>query len=74
MPLMPEDSLEDPELGFGDEEELQAEPMAPVVHDTNIAFDDEPRMRDIISMPLALSNSMHRPHATIVVIRNQALE
>lgn len=39
---MPEDSLEDPELGFGDEEELQAEPMAPVVHDTNIAFDDEP--------------------------------
>ncbi|MCA8937068.1 MAG: hypothetical protein KDB68_12790 [Planctomycetes bacterium] len=41
-PLMPEDSLDDPELGFDDGEELQAEPMEPVVHDVTIDSDDEP--------------------------------
>lgn len=39
-PLMPEDSLEDPELGFG-EEELVAEPMALPVHDVTIEEDPD---------------------------------
>ena len=38
-PLMPEDSLDDPELGFGDEQELTLEPP---VHDVNISLDTEP--------------------------------
>lgn len=36
---MPEDSLDDPELGFGDEEEMSLEPA---VHDVEISADDEP--------------------------------
>lgn len=38
-PLMPEDSLDDPELGFGDEEEISLEPA---VHDVEGSPDPEP--------------------------------
>ena len=37
-PLMPEDSLDDPELGFGDEQELSLEPQ---VHDVTINVEPE---------------------------------
>ena len=45
-PLMPEDSLEDPELGFGDEQELTLEPQ---VHDVTINVESEPEESEDLS-------------------------
>ncbi|MCB9895784.1 MAG: hypothetical protein H6839_15160 [Planctomycetes bacterium] len=57
-PLMPEDSLDDPELGFGDEQELTLEPQ---VHDVTINVEPEPESLSNEPEPMDLTTDANVP-------------